>query len=129
VIRHHRRRQLATLVKRDLQAIGLRSDIRMTPFQDAINEEIAGQCQKFFGAQGGDPTGWIELRILYGKSPPVSNVSRFALPEYDRAAEEFMIAAIEAERITAARTMSEVANIYAPPIPLVVRMDNWVVQP
>jgi len=53
----------------------------MTPFQDAIKEEIAGQCQMPFGAQGGDPTGWIELCTLYGKSPPVSNVSRFALPE------------------------------------------------
>jgi oligopeptide transport system substrate-binding protein len=122
-------RELATLVKRDLQAIGLHTNIRMTPFQDAIKEEIAGQYQMSFGAQGGDPTGWIELRILYGKSPPASNISRFASHEYDRAAEEFMSAATEAERIIAARTMSEVANIYAPFIPLVIRMDNWFVQP
>ena len=51
---------------------------------------MAGRFQMFFGAQGGDPTGWIALRILYGKSPPTTNLSRFSFPEYDRAAEQFM---------------------------------------
>ena len=122
-------RELATLIKRNLEAIGLRTDIRMTLFQDAIKEVIAGRYQMYFGAQGGDPTGWIELRILYGKSPPASNVSRFSSPEYDRAAEQFMGVATDAERVAAARTMSEIANNYAPFIPLVARLDNWFVQP
>ena len=122
-------RELATLVKRNLEAIGLRADIRMTLFQDAIKEVMAGQYQMFFGAQGGDPTGWNELSILYGKSPPGTNLSRFSLPEFDRAAEQFMRAATEAERVAAARTMSEVANNYAPFIPLVVSLRNWFVQP
>ena len=122
-------REFATLVKRNLDAIGLRTEVRMTPFQDAIKEVMAGHYQMFFGAQGGDPTGWIELRILYGKSPPTTNPSRFSFPEYDRAAEQFMRAATETERVAAARTMSQVANNYAPFIPLVVRLDNWFVQP
>jgi ABC-type transport system substrate-binding protein len=122
-------RELATLVKRNLEAIGLKTDVRMTPFQDAIKEVMAGRYQMFFGAQGGDPTGWIELRILYGKSPPPTNLSRFSFPEYDRAAEQFLSAATEAERVAAARTMSKIANNYAPFIPLVVRLDNWFVQP
>jgi len=40
-----------------------------------------------------------------------------------------MRAATEAERVSAARIMSEIANNYAPFIPLVVRLDNWFVQP
>jgi ABC-type transport system substrate-binding protein len=122
-------RELATLVKRNVEAIGLRLDVRMVPFQDAIKEVMAGRYQMYFGAQGGDPTGWIELRILYGKSPPATNPSRFSFVEYDRAAEQFMQAATEAERVATARTMSEVARNYAPFIPLVVRLDNWFVQP
>jgi ABC-type transport system substrate-binding protein len=122
-------RELATLVKRNLEAIGLRADVRMVPFQDAIKEVIAGRYQMFFGAQGGDPTGWIELRILYGKEPPTTNLSRFSFPDYDLAAERFMRAATETERVAAARTMSEVANNYAPFIPLAARLDNWFVQP
>lgn len=122
-------RERASLVKRNLEAIGLRADIRMTLFQDAIKEVMAGQYQMFHGAQGGDPTGWIELSILYGKSPPGTNLSRFSLPEYDRAAEQFMRAATETERVAAARTMSQVANNYAPFIPLVVSLQHWFVQP
>jgi ABC-type transport system substrate-binding protein len=98
-------------------------------FQDAIKEVMAGGYQMFFGAQGVDPTGWIELRILYGKSPPTTNLSRFSFPEYDRAAEQFMRAATESERVAAARTMSAIANNYAPFLPLVARLDNWFVQP
>jgi len=122
-------RELATLVKRNLAAIGLKADVRMVPFQDAIKEVMAGSYQMFFVSQGGDPTGWIALRILYGKSPPTTNLSRFSFPEYDRAAEQFLRAATEAERVAAARTATEVANNYAPFIPLIVRMDNWFVQP
>ena len=122
-------REFGTLAKRNLEAIGLRTEVRMLPFQDAIKEVMAGRYQLFFGAQGGDPTGWIELGILYGKSPPTTNLSRFSFPEYDRAAEEFMRAATDAERVAAARTMSQVANNYAPFIPLMVRLDSWFVQP
>jgi ABC-type transport system substrate-binding protein len=122
-------RELATLVKRNLAAIGLKAEVRMVPFQDAIKEVMAGRYQMFFVSQGGDPTGWIALRILYSKSPPTTNLSRFSFPEFDRAAEQFLRAATEAERVAAARTATEVANNYAPFIPLVVRVDNWFVQP
>jgi hypothetical protein len=44
-------------------------------------------------------------------------------------AEQFMQAATEAERVAAARTMSDVARNCAPFIPLVARLDNWFVQP
>jgi ABC-type transport system substrate-binding protein len=122
-------REFATLVKRNLAAIGLKTEIRMTPFQDAVKEVVSGRYQMYFGAVGGDPTGWLELSILYGKSPPTSNVSRFSSPEYDRAAEQFMRAATEAERVAAARTMSQIANTYAPFSPLMVRLVNCFVQP
>ena len=122
-------REVATLVKRNFDAVGVRSTMHLTPFQDAIKEVMAGRFQMYFGAQGGDPTGWISLRMLYGKSPETSNPGRFMAAEYDRAAEQFLRAATEAERVAAARTMSDVARNYAPFIPLAVRVDNWFVQP
>ena len=40
-----------------------------------------------------------------------------------------MAAATESERLAATRTMSRMANNYAPIIPLLMRLDNWFVQP
>jgi ABC-type transport system substrate-binding protein len=66
-------RELATLVKRNLEAIGLKTDVRMTPFQDAIKEVMAGRIRCTGGA--GATTGWIELHLA--EVAPTTNLSRF----------------------------------------------------
>ena len=35
-------------VKRDMDAIGLRMDFHVTPFQDAVKEMVAGKYQMYF---------------------------------------------------------------------------------
>jgi hypothetical protein len=71
-------RELATLVKRGLEAIGLRTDIRMTLFQDALKEVMAGRttseaannCAPFIPlvARLGN---WFVQPWISGFSPPV----------------------------------------------------------
>jgi ABC-type transport system substrate-binding protein len=122
-------REFETLMKKNLDAIGLRLTAHVTPFQDAVKEVTAGRYQMYYGSQGGDPSGWIGLRVLYGKSPPWSNISHFSSPEYDRAADEFLRAGTAAEQVAAARTMSNVAHNYAPMFPVAIQTENDFVQP
>jgi oligopeptide transport system substrate-binding protein len=122
-------REIQTLTKRDLDAVGLRIDFRLTPFQDAIKELEKGQFQMYFGGFGGSPSGWPELFQLYSKQPQRVNVSQFKLDEYDRAAEKFLRSASDAEQIAAARKMTELARTYMPQLPTIFRLENDFVQP
>jgi ABC-type transport system substrate-binding protein len=122
-------REIQTLTKRDLDAVGLRTDYRLTPFQDAIKELERGQFQMYFGGFGGSPSGWPELFQLYSKQPQRVNVSQFKLDEYDRAAEKFLRSASDAEQIAAARKMTELARTYTPELPAIFRLQNDFIQP
>jgi ABC-type transport system substrate-binding protein len=122
-------REIQTLAKKCLDAVGLRVDFHVTPFQDAIKELEMGQYQMYFGGFGGSPSGWPELLQLYGKQTQQINVSRFKFAAYDSAAAQFLRSATEAEQIAAARTMTELAQTYMPELPVIFRQENNFVQP
>jgi len=122
-------REIQTLTKRDLDAVGIRTDYRLTPFQDAIKELERGQFQMYFGGFGGSPSGWPELFQLYSKQPQRVNVSQFKLDEYDRAADAFLRSASDAGQVAAARKMTELARTYMPEMPAIFRLQNDFVQP
>jgi ABC-type transport system substrate-binding protein len=122
-------REIQTLFKRSLDAVGLRTDFHVTPFQDAIKELEKGKYQMYFGGFGGSPSGYPELLQLYSKQPQRVNVSQFKFAEYDRAAERFLRSATDAEQIAAARKMSELARTYMPELPAIFRLENDFVQP
>ncbi len=122
-------REIQTLWKKNMDAIGIRMDFHVTPFQDAIKELERGQFQIYFGGFGGSPSGYPELLQLYSKQPRRINVGQFKLAEYDRAAEQFLRAATEAEQLAAARTMNELARTYMPMLPAIYRLENDFVQP
>jgi oligopeptide transport system substrate-binding protein len=122
-------REIQTLVKKCMDAVGLRVDFHVTPFQDAIKELEKGEYQMYFGGFGGSPSGWPELLQNYGKQTQQINISRFKFAAYDRAAEQFLRSATEAEQIAAARTMNELAQTYMPELPVIFRQENDFVQP
>ena len=122
-------REVQTLWKKDMDAIGLRMEYRLTPFQDLIKDLEAAKFQIYFGGYGGVPSGYAQLMQLQGTQPPAVNASRFRSAEYDRAMEAFLMSATEAGRISAARTMTDIARTYAPLIPGVFRLANIYVQP
>ena len=57
------------------------------------------------------------------------NAGLFNLPEYDRAAEQFLRSGTASEQIAAARKMSELARTYVPLLPVIFRLENDFVQP
>jgi ABC-type transport system substrate-binding protein len=122
-------REIQTLWKKSMDAIGLRTDFHVTPFQDAIKELEKGQFQIYFGGFGGSPSGYPELFQLYSKQPQRINISQFKLDEYDRAAEQFLRSATDAQQVAAARRMNELARTYVPMIPAIFRLQNDFVQP
>ncbi|HET7033037.1 MAG TPA: ABC transporter substrate-binding protein, partial [Casimicrobiaceae bacterium] len=122
-------REIQTQWKKDMDAIGLRMDYRLTPFQDVIKDLEAGKFQLYFGGYGGIPSGYAELMQLYGKEPPAVNASRFKSSDYDRAMEEYLKSARDAEQIATARRMSEIARTFVPIIPAIFRLESDFVQP
>jgi ABC-type oligopeptide transport system substrate-binding subunit len=122
-------REIQTQWKKDMDAIGLRMDYRLTPFQDIIKDLEGGKFQLYFGGYGGIPSGYAELMQLYGKEPPSVNASRFASADYDRAMEEYLRSGRDAEQIATARRMSELARTFVPIIPAIFRLENDFVQP
>jgi oligopeptide transport system substrate-binding protein len=122
-------REIQTLLKKNFEAIGVRTTFSITPFQDAIKDLTSGHYQMWYGAFGGTPTGYGIQSQLYGKAAPQINVCGFSLPEYDAAIERFMRTSHPAEQVAAARRTSEIARAYAPMIPVVFRQENYFAQP
>ena len=122
-------REMETLLKKNMDAIGIRMDFRLAPFQDIIKEVQAGKFQIYSGGYGGLPSGYGELVQLYGKSTPEVNTTRFKSADFDRAFEDFLTSGNAAEQIATARKMSDIARIYVPLIPIIFRLENDFVQP
>jgi ABC-type transport system substrate-binding protein len=122
-------REIQTLVKRNLDAVGLRVEFRVTPFQDAIKELLAGKFQLYFGGFGGSASGYPELSQLWSKSEPNINHSRFKLPAYDAAFAQFLGSGEPAAQVAAARRMWDLAQAYMPMLPAVFRLESNYVQP
>lgn len=122
-------REIQVLIKRDMDAIGLRMEFRVTPFQDAVKEMVAGKFQLAFVGQGGIPSGYGVLIPLYGKAQSSINLSRFKLAEYDVAFGEFVRSSEPTAQIAAAHRMTELAQAYMPMLPAVFRTETNYVQP
>jgi oligopeptide transport system substrate-binding protein len=122
-------REIQTLVNKNMDAIGVRMEFHVTPFQDAIKEMEQGKFQIIYRGFGGTPSGYPELLQLYSKQPRRINSGLFKLAEYDRAAEQFLRSGTPAEQMAAARRMSDLARTYTPLLPAVFRLENDFVQP
>lgn len=122
-------REMQTLWKRDMDAIGIRIDFHLTPFQDFVKELIAGKYQMSAAGFGGIPTGDGILELLDSRQPPFANQSRFKSAEYDQAVDRFLRSPAAPEQIAAARSMTEMARVYMPLLPTIFRRENDFVQP
>jgi oligopeptide transport system substrate-binding protein len=121
-------REMQTLWKKNMDAIGVRMVYRSVPTQDLFKETAQGKYQLSVHGRSSTPTG-LGLTTLYGKLPPEANDSRFRFDAFDRAMEQYMLAPTEQERMVAARTMHDIVAFYVPMLPLVVDVENAFVQP
>jgi len=122
-------REMQTLFKKNMDAIGLRTDFNVMPFQDMIKDLEKGKFQMYSGGFGGSPSGYNEHSQLHSKQPQRVNVVQFANADYDRAAEAFLKSATEEEQLAAARKMYGIARTYMPQLPVYFRLESNYVQP
>ncbi len=122
-------REVGTLWKRNMDAVGLRMDFRVTPFQDMIKALEKGQFQMYYGGFGGSPSGYNVHAQLHSKQPQRVNAVQFRFADYDDAAEQFLRSASDAGQIAAARRMGDLARTYMPLLPAAFRLENVFVQP
>jgi len=122
-------REIATLWKKNMDALGIRIEFHLTPFQDLIKEIESAKFQICFAGFGGNPSGYIELFQLYGKAPRATNIPHFQLAAYDALVEQFLQSARSDEQIALARKMSDIADAYMPIFPALFRLENDYVQP
>jgi oligopeptide transport system substrate-binding protein len=122
-------REFETLWKKNMAALGLRTEFREAPLQDMFKELNAGKFQIYFGGYGGSPSGYLQVWQLSSKQSRTVNPMRFSLAVYDQALDRFMSSPTGLSQVAAARTMSELARTYVPLIPVVFRLDNDYVHP
>ena len=122
-------REVQTLFKKNMEAIGLRTDFNVMPFQDMIKDLEKGKFQMYSGGFGGSPSGYNVHSQLHGLQPQRVNVVQFANPDYDRAAGAYLRSATDEEQLAAARTMYGIARTYMPQLPLYFRLESNYVQP
>jgi len=122
-------REMQTLWKRDMDAIGIRIDFRVAPFQDFVKDLIAGKYQMSAAGFGGIPTGDGILELLDSRQPPFANQSRFKSAEYDQWVDRFLSTPTPSEQVDAARHMNEMARAYMPLLPTIFRRENDFVHP
>ncbi len=121
-------REVQTLLKKSMDALGVRMDFRTLPTQDLFKEVARGHFQIAIHGRLTSPTG-IGFQQLRGNDPPEINESRFRSDDYDRAFERFLRAPTESERMVAARTMNAIVAAFAPMLPLMVDIENAFIQP
>jgi ABC-type transport system substrate-binding protein len=121
-------REIQTLLKKNMDALGVRLEFRVVPTQDLFKETAQGRFMLAIHGRAASPNGLI-FQTFYGPAPPEANESRFKYAPYDRALEEFFRARNDAERQRAAKTMTDILQSYVPVMPLLVDVQNAFVQP
>ncbi len=121
-------REIQTLLRKNMDAIGVRMAFRSVPVQDLFKEVAKGQFAVTIHGRSQTPNG-MGYQQFYGPAPPESNESRFRSPEYDAAFRAFLLAPAPEDRMPHARRMIEIVRAYVPLIPLLIDVENAFVQP
>jgi oligopeptide transport system substrate-binding protein len=123
-------READELWKKSLTAIGIRVEFDKQKWPDLLKAARLGQLQMWqVGNINTTPDGFGFFGLLYGKNAGFSNLSRFALPEFDRLYEKARALPDGAARLATERRMSELVNAYAPWVLTAFRYENVLVQP
>ena len=121
-------REIQTLLKKNMDTLGIRIDFKVMPTQDLFKEAAQGKFMLNIHGRSASPEGTI-FQTFYGPMPGEANETRFRYEPYDRALEDFLRAPDATSRQSAASTMTEILQSYVPVMPLMVDVQNAFIQP
>ncbi|HEY3565623.1 MAG TPA: ABC transporter substrate-binding protein, partial [Casimicrobiaceae bacterium] len=123
-------READELWKKSLNGIGLRVEFVKQKWPDLLKAARLGQLQMWqLGNINTTPDGFGFFGLLYGRNAGFSNLSRFALPDFDRLYEKARAMPDSPERLAVERRMSELVNAYSPWVLTAFRYESVLVQP
>ena len=122
-------RETQTLWKKNMEAIGLRTEFNVAPFQEIIKDLEKGKFQMYQGGFGGSPSGYNSIRSFTAssRSASTSRSSQRRLRPRRRA--------VPAQRHrTRSRSpprarCTDIARTYMPQLPVYFRLESNYVQP
>jgi ABC-type transport system substrate-binding protein len=108
-------REVDTLFKKNMDAIGIRMEVVQKTFSELVNMSRGGKLMMFnLGYRALAPSGYEILQTLWSREPLDVNPSQFSNPEYDAAYEQFLHTPSGTERVAATRRMSDISQAYMP---------------
>jgi len=123
-------RDVDTLWKKSMDAIGIRMQINQQTFAELLNLSRAGKLPMFnLGYRSLEPSGYQILQTLWGKETRDTNPSGFKRPEYDAAYEAFVRTPAGPERTALARKMSDLSQAWMPMLLHTYGIGNVVYYP
>ncbi|MFO1413006.1 MAG: ABC transporter substrate-binding protein [Burkholderiales bacterium] len=123
-------RQYDELWARNMKDIGIRMEMVTQKWPDMLKMARSGQIQVWQLANTSTSTeGYGVLGLLYGPNKGLANLSRFALPEFDRLYDESKKLPDGPERARLVGEMSRMVAGYAPWKLTAYRIENIAVYP
>ena len=123
-------REVDTLWKKNMDAIGIRMQVDQKTFAELVNMSRAGKLMMFnLGYRSLQPSGYQILQTLWSRSPPDTSPSRFSNPDYDAAYEQFLRTPAGPERVKLVRKMSDISQAYVPIVVHTFGVGNTLLYP
>ena len=123
-------RQFSELLRKDMDAIGVRVTFRIAKWPDLNKQAKLGKLMMWQLAWSADyPDGENFLQNLYGKAIGSSNDARFNLPAFDKLIEQARTMPPGAERTRLYQEMNKLMIAYAPWKVILHRVSNNISQP
>jgi ABC-type transport system substrate-binding protein len=123
-------RQFNELLKKCMDAVGLRLEIETAQWPENLKKARAGQLMIWqLGGTASQPDVVDSFETLYGPAAGGQNLARFKLPAYDRLYERILSLPDGPERLGLIREANRLLIAYAPEVYNVHRILNDLTQP
>ena len=123
-------RLFAQLWKKNMDAIGVRTEITVAKWAENRKKSKLGKLQSWFLSWGADyPDGENFFQLLYGPNCGTSNDGCFQLAEYDAIYEKAVSLPPGEERTRLYGQLTRLVAVYAPWLPTVHKKRNQLLHP
>jgi ABC-type transport system substrate-binding protein len=123
-------RLFAQLWKKNMDAIGVRTEITVAKWAENRKKSKLGKLQSWFLSWGADyPDGENFFQLLYGPNCGTSNDGCFQLAEYDAIYEKAVRLPPGEERTRLSGQLTRLVAVYAPWLPTVHKKRNQLLHP